>query len=148
MPSGARIRLKRSSESSGPRLELTPLIDVIFLILTFFLFSVTVMVRADVLGLDLPSTRSGAPAERTRALVLAVAADGSLRLDGEAVDPDAVGETVRRAIAAAEAEDVRPVLRVAVDERAPSGVLIGVVDALKGSGVERMQILGRPSDGD
>ena len=37
-----------------PRLEMTPLLDVVFLLLTFFAFSMLVMVRADVVDVDLP----------------------------------------------------------------------------------------------
>ena len=44
--------------------ELTPLIDVVFLLLTFFILAAVLMVRVDVLGIRLPTLAAGTPLER------------------------------------------------------------------------------------
>ena len=122
------------------RLELTPLIDVIFLLLTFFIFALVLMVRADVLGITLPELGTGTPAERAPAVEIAIDQSGVVRVAGETVELDAVGEAIDRALA----EGDRGV-RVAVDERAPSGVLVRVAEVLAQRGVASLDLVGRPA---
>ena len=58
----------------SPRVEMLPLIDVIFLLLTFFIYSLIVMVNANVLPVQLsPLSRGSTPAVST---VEAVTVDG------------------------------------------------------------------------
>jgi len=123
-----------------PRLEIMPLIDVVFLLLTFFIFSVALMVRADALDVTLPSVSAGEAVERTDVVAVTVLADGSVRVQGEAVG---AGELTARAAALAN-EGTR--VLVAADADAPSGALLRVLDALAGAGVEDVGVIGRPED--
>lgn len=123
-----------------PRLEIMPLIDVVFLLLTFFIFSVALMVRADALDVTLPSVSAGEAVERTDVVAVTVLADGSVRVQGDAVG---AGELTARAAALAN-EGTR--VLVAADADAPSGALLRVLDALAGAGVEDVGVIGRPED--
>gem|GEM_PF-1114705 len=71
----------------SPRLELMPLLDVVFLLLTFFISSFVVMIRADTRGVALApvagSVTTTAPAGAVRLLV--VQPDGGLTFDGDDV---------------------------------------------------------------
>ena len=58
----------------APRIELLPLIDVIFLLLTFFIYSLIVMVKAQVLPVELLPIKHGQQAES--GLVHAITIDG------------------------------------------------------------------------
>jgi len=117
-----------------------PLIDVVFLLLTFFIFSVALMVRADALDVTLPSVSAGEAVERTDVVAVTVLADGSVRVQGDAVG---AGELTARAAALAN-EGTR--VLVAADADAPSGALLRVLDALAGAGVEDVGVIGRPED--
>lgn len=128
------------NELDEPRLEIMPLIDVVFLLLTFFIFSVAMMVRADALDVTLPAVGSGAEIERTEVVSITVLADGTVRLNGEPVADAALG-TEAMGLAAGG----RRVL-VAADEAAPSGALLRVLDALAGAGVENVGVIGRPKE--
>ena len=44
------------------RIEIMPLIDVIFLLLTFFIYAMVLLVRAEMLPMELPEFTSAAPA--------------------------------------------------------------------------------------
>src|SRR5690606_8739401 len=58
------------------RLELTPLIDVVFLLLTFFIFSLVVMVRANLLPVELVGVGSGEAAGESAVQAVTVDRDG------------------------------------------------------------------------
>ena len=116
-----------------------PLIDVILLLLTFFIFSVAMMVRADALDVTLPSVASGEAVERTEIVSVTVLADGTVRVLGEPVSDADLGPRVAQL-----AGEGKRVL-VAADERAASGALLRVLDALSAAGVKNVGVIGRPA---
>jgi len=129
-----------SDDLDEPRLELTPLIDVVFLLLTFFIFSVAMMVRADTLDITLPSVRSGQPAEPSEIVAITVLQDGSVRVDGEPVADADLGARYTELAASGQR------VLVAADQRAASGDLLRVLDALAGAGVQNVGVVGRPEE--
>jgi len=116
-----------------------PLIDVVFLLLTFFIFSVAMMVRADALDVRLPSVRAGETVERAEIVSVTVLAAGEVRVMGEPASLEDLGSRV----AALSEENAR--VLVAADERAPSGALLRVLDALAEAGIVDVGVVGRPS---
>ncbi len=70
-------------------INLTPLIDVVFLLLIFFMVS-TSFTELTQLVVDLPEAE-GAPASADTALLLVVDVAGNMTLDGEPVPNDARG---------------------------------------------------------
>jgi biopolymer transport protein ExbD len=73
-------------------INLTPLIDVVFLLLIFFMVS-TSFSELTQLVVDLPEAE-GAPANTDNALLLVVDVQGDMTLDGEPVPNDARGLSV------------------------------------------------------
>ncbi|MEZ6242311.1 MAG: biopolymer transporter ExbD [Phycisphaerales bacterium] len=134
-------RVRRSS--AGVRLELTPLIDVVFLLLTFFVFSVVLMVRADVLDVKLPELTAGRSAEGARTITVTIDDQGKVFVEGEAVERGAIGDRIRE-IRAQRGED-SPIL-LAVDESGRAGDLIRLADELSAAGLGEFSVLGRPSN--
>ncbi len=122
-------------------MELTPLIDVVFLLLTFFVFSMVLMVRAQVLDVELPALTAGRAGERTESITVAIDQSGGVFVDGRAVSiedlPNAVSE--RREGASSEV----PIL-IAVDAGGRAGRLIEVADVLTGAGITRFSVVGQP----
>ena len=64
-----------------PRIEMTPMIDVVFLLLVFFIYSMILMVRADLLPMNLRAFQSGQPARPRPAAVVSIDLAGALFLD-------------------------------------------------------------------
>ncbi|MEY3141773.1 MAG: hypothetical protein RLY21_266 [Planctomycetota bacterium] len=64
-----------------PRIELAPLIDVMLFLLTFFIYSVMVMERVDLIPMSLRTYQSGTAAKPVPAATISVDLDGSLYLD-------------------------------------------------------------------
>ena len=124
------------------RLEMTPLIDVVFLLLTFFLFAMLVMVRVDVLGVRLPTIAAGAPAEERAIIAVTLSAEGQASIEGEAMTPD---EVVRAVLDAREANP-ETIVFVAADEACEAGALLGVLDRFALAGVADVSLVGAPGN--
>lgn len=129
------IRFRRTSPEV--RLEMTPMIDVIFLLLTFFIFALVLMVRAEVLDVKLPELGAG-EAPSGELITVAIEQDGRLVVEGQVVELSGLVERVKRL------QEERPEARlvVAVDREGRSGVLIQVADALAGAGLGEFGIIG------
>lgn len=132
-------RIHRSSEEV--RLELTPLIDVVFLLLTFFVFSIVLMVRADALDIDLPEVGSGQAVRASATVTIAIDREGAILVNQVPTTLRDVPDRV------ADLRDDAPdaSVLIAVDEAAPSGRLIELADTLNGAGLSRFSVIGRPS---
>jgi biopolymer transport protein ExbD len=136
--------MKLRRRASDVRLELTPLIDVVFLLLVFFVFALVLMVRADTLDLRLPEVGTGDPAERIEAIRVTLTADGDVLVEGQATEQGAVGESVHAALAA---RPGAPVV-LSADERASAGALIELADTLVAAEVTEFSVLGNPRSAD
>lgn len=125
--------------NTATTIELTPMIDVVFLLLTFFIFSIALMVRADVLGVTLPELTSGQEAQRVEPITVTLRAGGVVSLMGEPVERDALIESLR---AVRVDRPDAPVL-LAADVDAGAGELIELADALVGAGITQFSVVGR-----
>lgn len=135
-----KVRIRRSMPEV--RLEMTPLIDVMFLLVTYFVFALVIMVRADVLDLTLPELGSGTPAPGGHAITVAVDTEGAIRVDGEVVElVDVAGRVRARMDEAPEAA-----LYIALDTEGRVGPGLAVIDALMGAGITKFSMIGRPAD--
>ncbi len=63
------MKINSSNNTSDPRIELVPLIDVIFCILTFFLLAGLQVARQQAISVDIPQAASGTPAARELLMV-------------------------------------------------------------------------------
>ena len=134
-----RMATKLRTSLPEPRLEMTPLLDVVFLLLTFFAFAMLVMVRADVVDVDLPVIDpSGSTASGPAPVVVSLTIDDRTAVNGEFLDNTAVPEAVTKAVA--EQPDAPVVLEI--DIGSASGRLIELVQQLRAAGIESFSILG------
>nr|WP_255487299.1 biopolymer transporter ExbD [Oceanospirillum sediminis] len=112
-------------------MNMTPLIDVVFLLLIFFMVSTT-FDRPSELKLQLPEVTNGSeiPASAQSVMLISIKDNGQVFLNENAVTylPDALD--------AYQDEQARPdLVRVMADERALHRDVSGVLDALSGAGL-------------
>ncbi len=122
-----------------------PLIDVVFLLITFFLYAMVLMVRADFLPVELPTLSEARPGADVEAISITVDEAGLVYVDGEATEIAGVVERVRQALE--ETPNARVYLAAAQEgstDRLP--VFIDLVNELRGSGLSRLYIVGRPKE--
>lgn len=129
------LRPRRQDE---PEVNLTPLIDVVFLMLIFFMVSTTFMRHAD-LELTLPEA-SKEPSEQVQdAIELAINADGEYFVNGEPlVNTQLV--TVRRALEQARAEMPDAPLIIRADARSTHQSVVTAMDAASQANISRLSI--------
>jgi len=116
--------LSTGYEDRKSRIEIVPLIDVVFLLLVFFIYAMLSMTVYRGLRVDLPAG-SGKP-EKSRTAVITIAEDNALWMDGKEVD---FQKAVKHAAALATLQN-RPVL-VSGDKRADLGIAIELLSALR-----------------
>lgn len=135
-----RIRDHRSDDE--PEINLVPLIDVILVLIIFFVVTTTFDARS-ILRLELPrATGEPAPAN-TRALSVLVNADGDYFVEDREVlrsDVEALKSTLAEV---AGADRDRPVL-LRADARTPHQAVVTAYDALGQLGFRRVMIATAP----
>lgn len=130
-------RVRRMGDDA--RVELTPMIDVVFLLLTFFVFSIVLMIRADVLDVRLPELTAGENAQRVTPITIAIDEQGVLFVNAEQIAQDQI---IAR-VGALRAESPDSPILLAVDVRSDAGVLIQLADALVAAEMGDFSIVGR-----
>ena len=133
--------MRRSSFDRPARVEMLPLIDVLFLLLAVFVYSMLAMVRAHVVPVDLPQLVTGENRDLSVVLTISVEEDGAIAVGGEAVELDGLEERQRERRAG------EPELSVVInaDREARHGVVTEVFDRVRAAGQERVLIVGRPT---
>lgn len=119
----------------GVRLEMTALLDVMFLVLVFFIYSIFDMTMHRGVKVDLPGAKGAE--EKGDRVVVTILPDDSLQLDGE---PLARPELVARVAALVAGADVgeKPSIIVSGDRSASLGTGVALLAELKSAGVERV----------
>lgn len=121
-------------------LNLTSLIDVLFLLLIFFMISTTFLSQPAI-NLQLPSAKN-AQAVRQTPVVVHVNENGRVYLNDEPMELPLLGEALERRMA--ETEDKTVVLKA--DSRVSHGVVVHVLDIVKGAGVTKLVVSTQPED--
>lgn len=129
------IVLNKGSRAAAaePSIELTPIIDMVFLLLIFFLVATTFQQAEREMQIVLPETEHGGPISLAlRDLVINVAADGSVVVGGRAVDLPTLDRIVQDALQVSSDQKVT----VRGDASASYEAIVRVLDVCKGAGVQ------------
>lgn len=124
-----------------PAVIIVPLIDILAILLIFFIVTTTFKKNLPQLRISLPESRSAeAGAVEKEPLILAIQDEETMMLDGK---PVAVGELAVALRAAREASPDRPVAMQA-DEGVPFRVIVRVIDALRDAGIRNLPAFTQP----
>lgn len=125
-----------------------PLIDVVFLLLTFFIYAMVLMVRAHLLPVELPTLRGGLSGQGPRVEAVSITMDetGSLFVNAQ---PATLADAID-AVRAFKAENPDGRVYVAPSaagnaDRLPA--FLQLVNRLRSSGIDEFFIVGRPEAG-
>lgn len=122
-----------------PQLNLTPLIDVVFLLLIFFMVSTTFDKQAQ-LSIDLPKA-DGKPVkvEKTFKIEIAIDGQGHYFVNQRRLKEDGL-KTLKRAIEITKAEHKNPRVIISSDKNTPYQAFITAMDAAKQLGLEHINL--------
>ena len=114
-------------------LELTPLIDMVFLLLIFFLVATTFHQEEREMQIALPvATSSGPISALLQELVINVDEEGHIILGGRRMEPQALRSMITEAV------ELNPQQKVTVrgDRRTAYANIVTVLDICKGAGIQ------------
>ncbi len=126
-------QIQRSS-SGNDGIDIGPLIDIIFILLIFFMVSTTFVQNLEV-PLERPSARSSQPSD-TRSIRVALDRNNRVYLDGKPIAPWMVQHRVREILVT---HPRRPVL-VTADRNSGSGRLVRLVDQCRLAGAKHVAV--------
>lgn len=140
--------MSRRSSLAEATVELTPLIDVVFLLLIFFMVSTT-FIRESQIGIDLPGASGGPRAEAGAATIeIAVRRGGTYLVDGEPVPGDslvALTTALRQAQALRQGTELR--VAIVADARSTHQSVVRVLEAAGQAGMPHISLITRhPED--
>lgn len=130
-------RLRRKA-----RVEMLPLIDVLFLLLAVFLLSIARMVRSYSVPVDLPLARTGVEEQLEAVLLLSVDADGQAYVAGEALSLPKVRAQVAERVAAE--PDLQILLQA--DRGSQHGAVAEVLDTIREVGGGKVLLVSRRAE--
>jgi biopolymer transport protein ExbD len=125
----AFIRRKREE----PRIELTPMVDVVFLLLIFFMISTT-FIDTPGIAIKLPESSAPTLTKTPEEVEVALSREGEIFLQGEALSPPQLAEQLRRY--QGQAAEMTFMLRA--DEQALHGRVVQVMDIAREAGFGRL----------
>ncbi|MFM9271000.1 ExbD/TolR family protein [Halomonas elongata] len=130
-----RRRLGTVDESS--EVNLTPMLDVVFIMLIFFIVT-TSFIKESGVEIERPESSAATPRPDVQVLV-AITPEGAVWVDGEPVDIHRVGPKVAGMVS-----DEGSVV-IQADREATTGVLIEVMDRLREADVEQVAVAAQRS---
>ncbi len=125
----------RSRLRAAPSIDLTPMVDVVFLLVIFFMVSTTFITMESGLPVDLPSAQT-AVTEPSTLPTVTITKDEQIFVGGSAVSQAQLVDVVRGRMAATGYTTV--VLRA--DTTVPHGLVVRVMDLIKQAGAKRLAI--------
>ena len=130
------LKFKRHLKLDEDRLDVTPLIDVVFLLLIFFMLTSTFVLQPGI-KVKLPRAITS-EALREKNLVIVITAGGKIYLDNEIISPDELSARLEKA-----ARDERAVL-IKADQKISLGRVVEVWDLCRDVGITQVSIATEP----
>ncbi|MCD6269453.1 MAG: biopolymer transporter ExbD [Deltaproteobacteria bacterium] len=124
------------------QLDMTPLVDIVFLLLIFFMLSTSLSVNPGI-KIDLPKSSAEQVKKKKTTLRVAIEATGSIFLEGKKLSLDQLREKFAE-VGKANGDDALVVIEA--DRKVYHGLVVKVMDAAKTSGLNKLAIATRPED--
>ena len=123
------------------KFDLTPLIDVVFQLLIFFMLTTTFINVESGVKVDLPSGDFAAVSEK-RNVVVTITENNVIYLNNHLIDPNYLIEKLKDETR----DSPNPLVVLEADQNVTHGKVVRVMDLIKKSGIERIAIATKPRD--
>lgn len=124
-----------SPHTRRARIDMLPIIDVVFLLLVFFIYAMLSMAVHHGLPVALP-TSTTAPLNRDNPMAITIAKDGTLFLEKEPISlADLAAELQKKT-----RETAEPGVLLFADKDITYQTLYGVIDQIKRAGIDRLSL--------
>jgi biopolymer transport protein ExbD len=132
------ITAARRTNSKTLELNIAPLIDMVFILLIFFLVTTSFLKET---GVDIARPTATTAVSKTKAnILIGVTKDNTIHIDRRQVDMRAVRTHVERALA----ENPEGSVVIVADKESLTGLVITVMDACKLAGAQNVSLAADP----
>ena len=119
-----------ASQQDESQIDLTPMLDVVFIMLIFFIVVASFIKEAGV-EVNRPDKNQPDNPEDSTSILVEVASDNQIWMENRRVDIRAVRANIQRLLA----EDPEAPVTIKVEKGAEAGIVVDVADAARESGV-------------
>jgi len=128
------MRRRRDRRKSESEVNLTPMLDVVFIMLIFFIVTAS-FVKESGLEISRPGASTATRKERGNILI-AIGANDQIWMNRRQVDPRALRANIERM----HAENPQGSVVIQADKAAKTGLLVQVMDAARSAGVKDVSL--------
>jgi biopolymer transport protein ExbD len=125
----------QEDDSVLSEINITPLVDVMLVLLVSFILTIPVLTNA--VHVNLPKTVTTTPPEQQKAVTVTVDSNGQVYLDNRLVDKD----HLQSELLSLKAANSELTLHLRADDRVPYGPVAKVMAEIEHSGISHMSIL-------
>ena len=123
-------KIAKQQDQDGAEIDLTPMLDVVFIMLIFFIVVASFIKEAGI-EVNRPDDNQPDDPEDSTSIVVEVASDNQIWMENRRVDIRAVRANIQRLLA----EDPEAPVTIKVEKGAEAGIVVDVADAARESGV-------------
>ena len=128
------MRRQRRASAEEAEVDLTPMLDVVFIMLIFFIVTAS-FVKESGMDVNRPDAATAVVKPRGNILV-AITPSGQIWIDKRQVDVRSIRANLERLYA----ENPQGAVVIQADEESKNGLLVAVMDAAKLAGIEKVSI--------
>ena len=126
-----------------PSITIVSLIDILAILLIFFIVTTTFRERLPQLQINLPESKTAASTatEAKKAVILQIKGEDQIMLDGKPVTTKNLTAAIR------EVQKLHPGCSITMqaDKEAPFGTVVSVLDSLQEAGVKNIPAIAKPA---
>lgn len=127
----------RKQEEEDYSLSMTPLIDMVFLLLIFFMVSTQLLDFSRRMDIQLPETKAGAADEKLMVFVLEITKERRIYLNGEEIRQEEIEPRVREA----NSQQPRKSAVIRADKGLPYGEVVEIMGMFQQVGIKDIGIV-------
>ncbi|MGQ4276182.1 ExbD/TolR family protein [Pseudidiomarina sp. E22-M8] len=125
---------KRFREEEDAAIDMTPMLDIVFIMLIFFIVTTSFVKEA---GIDVNKPEASQAQKKPSAnIFIAIRANGEVWMDKRMVDVERVGANIERLLA----EQPTDIVVIQADKESKHGVVVKVMDQIKEAGIDKISI--------
>ena len=129
-------RNKRIREEDEAAVDMTPMLDIVFIMLIFFIVTTSFVKEA---GIDVNKPKAAQATKKKNAnIFIAIRGNGEVWMDKRQVDVERVSANIERLLA----EQPTEIVIIQADKEAKHGVVMKVMDQIKATGDLKISIAG------
>ncbi len=129
------MRKKHGGAAEDAEIDMTPMLDIVFIMLIFFIVTTSFVKEAGV-EMQRPSGKSASTTKVKANVLVTINSQGQVVIDGKEVDIRSVRANVEKTLA--ESPDASVIVQAHKDS--DTDILVGVVNAAKEAGIDKVSV--------